>query len=108
MSVKSHTENKQLYFIAELQKAKYHLIQLQAAIDLIWHFNYTQQQKNPKTTQQKNPKQTTPLQNKIKIKFKIINRFSQWQSQIMVLSCYFMNEVHCRLLLSMLKTCVNH
>lgn len=71
MSVKSHTENKQLYFIAELQKAKYHLIQLQAAIDLIWHFNYTQsqQQKNPKTTQQKKPQTNNPPaeQNKNKI-----------------------------------------
>lgn len=62
MSVKSHTENKQLYFIAELQKAKYHLIQLQAAIDLIWHFNYTQsqQQKNPKTKQQKKAQTNNP------------------------------------------------
>lgn len=48
--------------MAELQKAKYHLIQLQAAIDLIWHFNYTQsqQQKNPKTKQQKKAQTNNP------------------------------------------------
>lgn len=38
-----------LYFITVLQKAKYHLIQLEAAINLLWHHNYTQGQKRRKT-----------------------------------------------------------
>lgn len=60
LSAKSNTENKQLYFITELQKAKYHLIQLQATIYLIWHFNYTQSQQQKKKKQKTKQKPNNP------------------------------------------------